>query len=129
MIYVFILKDNIAKDIIIKAIFEIFECACVFESDFSIQEEKENNQENTIFFELYNLEGKGNFKLMLNIYAKENNALELKIGILLAKTLNTIIVISDDSINPYSWIMINSNGNITKCYQNTVIENDFFEFD
>ena len=70
------------------------------------------------------------FKTYLSVWLNEELAKRrfdiISLAIALSKTLNTNIVIDDESINPYTWILINPVGKVYKATEaKNVMESNF----
>ena len=63
-----------------------------------------------------NVQLEDDFKSEVEVYLSESEHSELELGIYFAKELSCNVVISDDSINPFSYLVINKLGKVSKCY-------------
>ena len=96
---------------------EIQQCLISFFKDFNVSIapfDMDNKQNEEILFESSAL--KGDVCVQLSIYSKVTYDTK-KLVVAICKFFKTEVVISDDSDNPYSWILVSENGDEKKIYE------------
>ena len=107
------IKENELKDCL-SAFFKV--------SSISYFDSVKGVQNEDILFEYIFLQG--DFKLELCLYTDIVFSIE-DLSLFICKHFKTEVLISDNSINPYSWILIAKTGRVGKVNQ-VVREDDFF---
>lgn len=125
MMYDLILKNNISLDLIIQIINKVFKTSDIVDLYVAIMSETGKDMKNDIIYTLHQTQSV--FPLFLSLYMKDSvsNLPESSVAILFAEMLNTTVVFSDNSINPYSWNMVKNDGRVIKCYENIDLDYDF----
>ena len=112
-----IIKDFVTED-------KLKDCLSVFfeGSSVSFFDATKDLQDKEVLFEYIFL--KGDFKFELCLYTNIVFQIE-DLSLLICKQFKTEVLISDDAINPYSWILITNDGKIGNVNQ-VVREDGFF---
>ena len=112
-----IVKDFIKED-------KLKDCLSVFFEDSSVSyfDVVKDFQDKDILFEYIFLQG--DFKFELCLYTSIIFSIE-DLSFFICKQFNTEVLISDHDINPYTWILINTNGKVGNVSQ-VIRENNFF---
>ena len=83
----------------------------------------EHKQQEELLFESYPMTG--NYCMQLHIYTTLVFD-EKKLATAICRFFKTKTIISDDSLNPYSWILINGDGEEKTVYQKVDTDDDVF---
>jgi hypothetical protein len=101
-----IVKDSITQDGLKSCLDAFFKDNCVSVAYFDL---KKAIQKEDVLFEYVFLQG--DFKLELCLYTKILFSLE-EFALSVCKTFKTQVLISDNSSNPYTWILLNETGKV-----------------
>jgi hypothetical protein len=108
--YSLIIKDDIKEQDMLKCLASFFgvpkDCVGTFDIDRDMKED--------ILFESSAM--RGDYSSQLCIYSKVVAA-EKMLAMMICQVFNTEVLLSDDSLNPYSWIHVNGQGEEKAVYQ------------
>jgi hypothetical protein len=112
----------IVKDVISEL--NLQSCLTEFFQNYSVSRFDPANEisNGDILFEMIPIDG--NFKLELCLYTEVTFSIEL-VSTFICKWFKTDVLISDASVNPFSWILLNENGLVGTVYQEARGDNRF----
>lgn len=117
--YSLIIRDCIKDEDMLQGLSSFFKDLNVSVAQFDV----DKDQSEDILFE--SIAMNGNFCVQLSIYTHFIFD-EKKLAVAICQFFKTEVLLSDDSVNPYSWILVKENGEEKTVYQKVDDDDELF---